>query len=833
MFTAAERQAPATPRRPGRRPASHLLHPRCWHQAQHENPLSRFIPFSSVLTPNDVVTRGGDYLRVWRLEGVPFECADEPDIAERHEALCSLLRNLAGGHWAVWTHRLHRRVADQLSDPAVPGFAQDLSRAYQARLGERRMMSHELYLTLVYRPTVSRAGRALQSTQRTRDGIARLQAEALVEMTERTALVDRVLRRFGPQLIGSREHRGRLYSEVAEFLGYLVNGCWRPVPLAAGPLYRTLPTTRLSFGGDKLELRQGDTCRYAALVDIKEYADAVEPGVLNALLYEASEFIETQSFSILPRREAIRALTLQRDQLIASDDGIATQVAGMDAALNDLGDGQFCMGEYHYSLVVFGDDVADAGRRAAQAIGAVGESSSLQMAPVDLVADAAWFAQWPGNWQWRPREAKLSSRAFAALASGHNFARGKRDGNPWGEALALLGTPSGQPFYFNFHSSPPGQDSTDQALPGNTLIIGSTGVGKTTLEMFLLVLTRKWTPAPRLVLFDLDRGCEIAIRALGGRYLRLQAGQPTGLNPLQHPPTPARLQAWAQLVRTCLETPTLPLLPADERAIAEAVKAVASMPAALRRLSTVRQNLPKAGSNSLYDRLGRWCAGGALGWVFDEADDQLQALNDAPILGFDTTDFLELPEVRTPVMMVLLQAMQERITGERLIYVISEFWKALDHEVFSDFAKQQQKTIRKHNGLGLFDTQSPSDVLQHPIGRTMVEQSVTKIFLANTDAVREEYVDGFGLSEAEFDLVRKLGRHGGRRFLVKQGATSAICELDLSGMEDFVTVLSATTENLALLDQLRERHGDDPFRWLPALLREVHDRRSRIVRRLV
>ena len=86
----------------------------------------------------------------------------------------------------------------------------------------------------------------------------------------------------------------------------------------------------------------------------------------------------------------------------------------MDVALNELGDGQFCMGEYHYSLVVFGEGVPDAGRRAAQAIGAVGEASSLQMSPVDLVADAAWFVQMPGNWQWRPRDAKLSSRAFAA-----------------------------------------------------------------------------------------------------------------------------------------------------------------------------------------------------------------------------------------------------------------------------------------------------------------------------------------------------------------------------------------------------------------------------------
>ncbi len=804
--------------------------PRYWRQAKVENPLARFVPFSSMLSPHDVITRGGDYLRVWRLDGVAFECADEHLISERHEAMCSLLRNLAGGQWAVWTHRLHRVVSDTLRHPADAGFARDLSIAYQAKLGGRRMMSNELYLTLVYRPNVSRVSRAMQSTKRSRTAIAEAQADALRVMEERSALVARVLRGFGPQLLGERLQRGRRYSEVAEFLGYLVNGTWRAIPSGSGPLYRTLPTTRLSFGGDKLELRSGNGQRYAALVDIKEYADAVEPGILNALLYEASEFIETQSFSILPRREAMRALELQRDQLIASDDVVETQVADMDVALNDLGDGQFCMGEYHYSLVVFGDDVADAGRRAAQAIGAVGEASSLQMSPVDLVADAAWFAQMPGNWQWRPRDAKLSSRAFAALASGHNFARGKRDGNPWGEALALLRTPSGQPFYLNLHSSPDGEDSGDKKLPGNTLIVGSTGVGKTTLEMFLLMLTRKWDPAPRLVLFDLDRGCEIAIRAMGGRYFTLEAGKPTGCNPLQRDPTPARVQFWEQLIRTCIATPALPLLPADERAIADAVKSVAMMPRALRRFSTVRQNLPKSGENSLYERLGRWCAGGALGWVFDQADDRLGDLQAASVVGFDTTEFLDLPEVRTPVMLYLLHVMEELVNGERLIYVISEFWKALDHEIFSDFAKQKQKTIRKQNGLGIFDTQSPSDVLRHAIGRTMVEQSVTKIFLANPEAVREEYVDGFGLSQAEFDIVRSLGAQGGRRFLVKQGHASAVCELDLAGLDDFVTVLSATTDNVALLDSVRERHGDDPFQWLPVLLREVQDRKTRTLK---
>lgn len=809
-----------------------LRQPRHWAQVPHENPLARFVPFSSLVSPHDVITRGGDFLRVWRLAGVPFECADEHLVAERHEAFCSLLRNLAGGQWAVWTHRLHREVVDTLENPPDPGFARDLSLAYQRQLGQRRMMSHELYLTLVYRPNASRAGRALQSGTRTRESIAAAHADALRIMEERTALVGRVLRGFGPELLGTRHQSGRQYSELAEFLGYLVNGRWRAVPQQAGALYRTLPDTRLSFGGDKLELRHNGTCRYAALADLKEYADAVEPGILDALLYEGSEFIESQSFSILPRRDAMRALELQRAQLIASDDVVETQVAEMDVALNELGDGQFCMGEYHYSLAVFGDSVSDAGRKVAQAIGAVGEASSLQMAPVDLVADAAWFAQWPGNWQWRPRDAKLSSRAFAALASGHNFARGKRDGNPWGEALALLRTPSGQPFYLNLHSSPEKEDSADEKLAGNTLIIGSTGVGKTTLEMFLLTLTRKWQPAPRLVLFDLDRGCEIAIRALGGLYFNLEAGRPTGCNPLQRDPTPARIQFWEQLVRTCLATPALPLLPSDERAIADAVKAVAMMPTALRRFSTVRQNLPKTGENSLFERLGRWCQGGALGWVFDQADDRLMDLHAASVIGFDTTEFLDLPEVRTPVMMYLLQVMEELVNGERLIYIISEFWKALDHEIFSDFAKQKQKTIRKQNGLGIFDTQSPSDVIKSRIGRTMIEQSVTKIFLANPEAVHDEYVGDFGLSEAEFDIVRSLGAQGGRRFLVKQGHSSAICELDLSDLQQFVTVLSATTDNIALLDRIRAQHGDDPFQWLPVLLQAVQDRKTRTSRRV-
>lgn len=778
--------------------------PRYVGAAAAERPLARFIPWSSIVSPHDVITKGGEWLRVWRLGGVAFECADERWIAARHEAKASLLRNLGGGQFAIWEHRAHRRMHDALTAPK-DGFAAALDRAYGARLAEKPFMSNELYLTLVYRPHAGLA--TLRKAARTPAEVAHAHREARAAMDERTALLERTLREFEPELLGNRVRGGVRYSELAEFLFFLVNGFWRPVRPPKGSLNRILPVARPFFAGDKFELHLAGERRYAALVDIKEYPEEVEPGSLDPLMYEDCEFLETMSYSILPRRRALAALRVQRNQLVTSQDVVASQIAAMDDAMNDVGDGRIGMGEYHYSLMVFGDSPEDAGKRAAQAAGAMAEQSALEMVPVDLVADAAWMAQWPGNWKWRPREAKISSRAYAALAAGHNFARGKRDGNPWGEAVAILRTPSGQPFYFNFHVSSDKDDDFDRKNAGNTMIFGTTGTGKTTLELFLVVLTQKFDPAPRVVVFDVDRSCEIAVRALGGRYFALETGTPTGFNPLQRDVGRARLPFIEAWIRKLLESPSMPLKPSDERAVSEAVRAVASMPPPLRRLTTVRQNLPNVGENSLYERLGRWCRGGALGWVFDEADDRTGEAAALHVVGFDYTDFLKLEEVRTPMMMCLMDLMESMLDGRRLIYVISEFWKALDDPFFAAFARDKQKTIRKQNGLGIFDTQSPSDILKHANGRTLVEQSVTKICLANPEAQLDEYVEGFGLTTAEYEIVRSL-RPTSRRFLVKQGQRSAVCELDLQGMDGVIAVLSGSTENVLLLDRIRAQVGD-------------------------
>jgi type IV secretion system protein VirB4 len=74
--------------------------------------------------------------------------------------------------------------------------------------------------------------------------------------------------------------------------------------------------------------------------------------------------------------------------------------------------------------------------------------------------------------------------------------------------------------------------------------------------------------------------------------------------------------------------------------------------------------------------------------------------------------------------------------------------------------------------------------------------------------------------------VRGLGQSGARQFLVKQGHRSAMCEFDLGGMDDVLTVLSGSTDNVVLLDELRAQVGDDPKLWLPLMNLRVRARKG-------
>ncbi|MDP9902413.1 VirB4 family type IV secretion/conjugal transfer ATPase [Variovorax ginsengisoli] len=785
--------------------------------ARDDSP-ARIIPMSYALTETVVVSHAGDYMTSWLIEGLPFEGLSEKQALDKMNALNQLIRSLSNGRYAFWIHRIRREVADGLEVPPV-GFARETMTKYYARMERGGLMATQIYLTVIYRPYPQKsrgvAGKAARNLTE-----FELENDAALDALDNVARqVASTLSEYHPTILGAYQSNGITYSDQLALYAFLVNGVWKEVPLKRLPLASYLARTRIFFGSEMIETRDEHGSVFSAFVDIKDYADFSSPGVLNTMLSLPCEYVETQSFSPMNTRDAIAALKRQRRQLMSGEDNAKSQILEIDEAIDAVSSGNFSFGEYHYTIQVKGESVERVKAARAAAIDALQDVGFLGV-PLDLIPDHAYGAQLPGNWRSRPRVAALSSRNFTGLSTLHNFANGKRDGNPWGEAVTILQSPAGQPVYFNFHDSERDENSLGKPALGNTQIIGQSGGGKTVLALFLLMNLSKY--GTESVVFDKDRGAEILVRAIGGQYLALERGKQTGFAPFKMEPTPETLLFWGDLVMFCTAIGEREHTAKEEADIRQAVMAVGQLPRVHRSFAAVLQNLQDTDENSLAARLRKWCrtaegTPGPLGWALDSDDDLLQ-FKDGGCFGFDYTELLEDDRTCPAVMMYLMYRVEQRIDGRRFAFFMDEYWKALSVRYFEDFAENKQKTIRKQNGFGVFLTQSPSDTLASAIARTLIEQTATFIFLPNSTADRDDYVNGFKLTDAEFEVITKLTK-GSRLFAIKQGDRFSLASLDLNGFSDALQVLSGTTANVARLETLRSRLGDDPGAWLQPFLK--------------
>ena len=523
------------------------------------------------------------------------------------------------------------------------------------------MMSHELYLTLVYRPNVSRISRALQATERTRAAIAQAQADALRQVEEKSALVERILRGFAPRLLGTRLERRPTLLRTRR-----VPGLPGQRPLAPGAADRrpALP----------------DPADHAAVLRHRQAGTAPRR---RAPLRRAGRHprVRRRGRARHPERPALRAQRVHRDAELldpAAPRGHARAGAAARPADRQRRRGRQ-PGRRH------GPGAERAGRRPVlhgrvplqpgglrrrrgrrrPARGA-GHRRRGRVVAACRWRRWTWWPMRPGSRRCRatgsggrarPSCRRAPSRRWPAATTSR---AASATATPGARRWRCCARPSGQPFYLNLHSSPAGAESADEKLPGNTLIIGSTGVGKTTLEMFLLVLTRKWRPAPRIVLFDLDRGSRDR-HPRARRPLLRAAGRPA--HRLQ--PAAARADAGPDPVLGAAD----PHLHRQRGAAADAGRRArhrrrgeggghdaGGACAASRRPPEPAEDRPEQPVRAPRAAGARAARSG---WVFDEADDRLGDLQASSVIAFDTTDFLDLPEVRTPVMLYLLHVMEE------------------------------------------------------------------------------------------------------------------------------------------------------------------------------
>ena len=170
------------------------------HAASTHIPTSDYIPLGTPVTPHVIKLLGtGDYLAIWRLEGITFETADRAEILVRKEALHHFIRALGGGAYALWSHKIRRVVRERLSGKSPNAFCQELHERYEQSFDQHRQMATELYISVVYRPSPSKVRNFFtRMGKRTLQQLREQETEHLTKLEETAHQLEASLRRYGP-----------------------------------------------------------------------------------------------------------------------------------------------------------------------------------------------------------------------------------------------------------------------------------------------------------------------------------------------------------------------------------------------------------------------------------------------------------------------------------------------------------------------------------------------------------------------------------------------------------------------------------------------------------
>ena len=764
------------------------------------------LPYARHVDDHTIQTRDGLLMQFIHLRGLLFETADTDEINYRKRLRDAMLQSIGSSRFALYHHIVRRRIEPELEARHRDDFSEQLDIAWRSRLATKRLYVNDLFLTLVRRPLPGSVGgldrlRGLFGSKEDRPEGVDIRELRQLE-TARDALIA-ALGSYGPRLLGIYSARQGPSSEPLEFLSLLYNGEMRPVLLPTQDLGAYLPYRRVFFGQDTVELSAaGPAPRgFLGIVSIKDYPGQTAPGMLDELLRLPFELVVSQSFGFVERQAALGKMNLALRRMRSAEDEALSLRAELSSAKDEVAAGRAGFGEHHMSIAIRADTPQGVDEGVAEAQAALADLGIIAVRE-EIGLEPAFWAQFPGNFKYIARRGLVSTGNFAGLASGHNFPLGQADGNHWGEAVTLLETTAAGPYYFNFH----------QGDLGNFTVIGPSGSGKTVVLNFLLSQARKFRP--RIIFFDKDRGAELFIRAIGGRYDQLRPGIPSGLNPLQLEDNAVNRQFlidWLALLAGGADMDEL-------NQIKDAVDANFGQPfehRRLRHLAELFRGEHRAHACDLWSRLRAWWGEGERAWLFDNALDRTDL--SAESVGFDMTQILDDPAMRTPAMMYLFHRVEERLDGTAAIIVVDEGWKALDDDVFVRRIKDWEKTIRKRNGIVGFATQSAQDALESRIASAIIEQAATQIFMANPKARADDYIEGFGLTPHEYELVRTLPDNA-HAFLVKHGAESVVARLDLTGERDLLTILSGRERTVRLLDEILAEQGEDPAVWIPALL---------------
>ena len=757
--------------------------------ARKERPMASMLPYVSLVNDVTIRTRGNALFQCIRIDGVNSMTSDDAHL-EKIRALFAAIIAQIGPEYSFYVHKVSKAIETALPPMLHEGFAKALDARWQTAMAQAGLRDKTLTLTVLKRPPMSARLRLKRS-----DSIAQMKDQTAKQLRKLEEVVGFLLSSFAemnPRLLGAES------GELLGFLGALNIGQERKLFAKSrfGVIAEDVANTRVTFQGRGFLLDDGTAGkRFGTSFAIKTY-----PAKTNCTMFDELnlpvDMVVTHSFT--PINSNIMASRIKRQQRLmkASDDGAISLAEELVDALDDLESKRLSFGDHHMTVTVFAETEEKLEAIAAE-VRNIAASEGVNLVNESFAARTHYFAQHPGNGQMRSRKAAITNTNFADLAALHRGQLGKPGHKvPWGKPITLFPTPERSGFLFNYHET--GQPDKEPT-GGHTLILGRPGSGKSVLSAFLMTQARRCDA--RVFVFDYRAGMEMAVRANGGRYSAIKAGEATGLNPLRTE-IDGRGQAWlSDWLATLLHRTDKPLSPVQINRIQEVVRQNAgASDAALRNWQDLA-SLFVAGADEgdLFERIQEWTADGRFGWIFGQSSEDTFSL-DGDVVGFDLTGILdsESEKERMAVLSYLFRRV-ERVIEDRkpTLIIIDEAWKALDNPYFADRLSNWLVTARKQNAVVVMMTQYASQLEKTRTGKTIVEAVPTQLLLPNIRASASDYTM-LGLTKKELSVLLGTGSNP-RLALVRDDQGSVVIDADLSALGPYLTILGGMEKGEALV----------------------------------
>jgi len=362
----------------------------------------------------------------------------------------------------------------------------------------------------------------------------------------------------------------------------------------------------------------------------------------------------------------------------------------------------------------------------------------------------------------------------------------------------ICSTVEGTPFFLNLNVGD----------VGHSAVWGPTGAGKSTLLNLLEMQFFKY-PGSLVVVFDKGRSCRQPCLAAGGLYYEPAAENAAGISfqPLRDLETERDIQDAMDFVESCIAVNEAAVTPLMRAAIKESLEQMREIPRRRRTLTSFLQYSnyqdPKTGRPVLKELLcDYFLDGGKYGKIFD-ADNSGLSL-DTRFLAVEMEALMNRgANCVVPALVYLFNMVEKIFDGRLALLVLDEAWLFLKNEIFADKIAEWLKVLRKKNVYVIFATQDVGDVAKSPLKTTIIQQCLTKIYLADPSALTAGLMDvyrEFGLADSEISLI--AGAAMKRDYFYTSPVGRRLFQLDLGPL---ALALIGSPDH-ALLDGLASRY---------------------------